>query len=176
MQKKRIVLAVLIVLGIFFVVGATLIAVRIFTPNISPLPEAIQKQLSFSALVVPEDNEDLKTSDIRFESVEDGTRVLSYTITLQDRKVLVSQYPQPSQFNDVEGYRERFLDNVIQQTSSISTAGGTVFLGQMAKQENKPMAVLLEKGLIVFMAPDQSLSEDQWRMIGDELMLVKPAR
>lgn len=140
-----------------------------------PMPSAVSSQLEFSPFVIDADSDNPRATDYSTTTVEDGTRVLTYTITTDGQRVSVSQYPQPPQFTEVTDFQSKFLENTIQQTSTVSTASGVIILGQMAKQENRQMAVMLERGLIVFFAPDQPLDESQWRMIGDHLVAVRPS-
>jgi hypothetical protein len=101
---------------------------------------------------------------------------LSYILSIDDATVTISEYTQPSQFDDVPDFKDKFLENVIQKTTSVSTASGTIILGQQAKQQNKQLAIMLERGLVVFMNPSKTLEQKQWRTIGDALEVIKPSR
>jgi hypothetical protein len=46
----------------------------------------------------------------------------------------------------------------------------------MPKQNNKQLAVLLERGLIIFMTPSRELDDATWRQIGDSLEIQKKTR
>ena len=162
-----------IVLAVVLVAGGFALA-QVLKPRPNPIPSSVSKQLDFSPLVIPANIKSPTTSDYSPSVAEDGTRLLVYTIHLHNAKVTVSQNPQPPQFADVPDFKSKFLENVIQQTTSVSTASGTIILGQMAKQKNKQFAVMLERGLIVFLTPSQPLEEKQWRTVGDALDVVKP--
>lgn len=146
---------------------------HILKPRPNPIPAEISNKLEFSPLVIPANIKSPTTANYSTSVAEDGTRLLIYTIGLEGKNVTVSEYPQPSQFADVPDFKREFLDGVIQQTSSVSTSGGTIILGQMAKQKNKQFAVMFERGLIVFLTPSEPLEEKQWRTIGDALELIK---
>jgi hypothetical protein len=136
------------------------------------MPSSVSSQLEFSPLVIPAIVKRPTTSDYKIGKIEEDT-VLSYVIHIDNASVTVSEYQQPSQFSDVPDFKDKFLENVIQKTSSVSTASGTIILGQQAKQKNKQMALMLERGLVIFMNPSKTLEEKQWRLIGDALDVVK---
>ena len=160
-----IIAALLVVLGVWL--AYTL------KPTTHLLPDDISTRINFTPLVITSTNTAPTTDSYKLSTAEEGVLMLSFIIHLGGgRTVTVSEYPQPSQFNDVPDFKEKFLDNVIQKSTSVSTAGGVIILGRMAKQDNKQMAVMLEKGLVVFLVPSTDLSEDEWRSIGDKLSLV----
>ena len=160
----------------FLLVGLGLWLSRLLPASTtSPVPPEVSSQLEFSPLIIPRDSKQLKTSSYKYSEMEDGTKVLSYIITLPDGKtVTVSEYPQPSQFTDVPEYKDKFLTNVIEQNATVSTASGTISLGRMTKQpDKKQIGVIIDKGLVVFLNPSETLDEKTWRSIGDELVIQK---
>lgn len=147
---------------------------NIIKPNKDPLPTAVSSRLNFSPLIVTPTESSPVTDNYKLSTAEEGVLLLSFIIHLSDNRIVtVSEYPQPSQFNDVPDFRDKFLENVIQKTMSVSSASGTLMLGRMAKQENRQMAVMLENGLVVFLVPSSELTEDEWRALGDSLSLLK---
>jgi hypothetical protein len=171
-KKWGVVLLVIIAAGLLVVGGFTL--AHILKPKQNPVPASISSQIDFTPLVIPANVETPTTSDYKISTVEDGNRILTYIIHLDDATVTVSEYPQPSQFVDVPDFKDKFLENVVQQSSSVSTASGAIILGQMAKQQGKQLGVMLERGLVVFMTPSKTLDQKQWRAIGDNLEVIKP--
>ena len=172
MKKKHVLLATIgLVIAAILVAGGFVLA-QILKPRPNPMPSSVSSQLEFSPLVVPANVKSPTTSDYKIGKIEEDT-VLSYVIHIDDASVTVSEYQQPSQFSDVPDFKDKFLENVIQKTSSVSTASGTIILGQQAKQKNKQMALMLERGLVIFMNPSKTLEEKQWRLIGDALDVVK---
>ena len=154
-------------------VAAGFALANLLKPRPNPIPSSLSSQLEFSPLVIPANVESPKTSDYKVGKIEEDT-VLSYIIHIDDATVTVSEYQQPSQFSDVPDFKDKFLENTIQQSTSVSTAGGTIILGTQAKQQNKQLGMMLERGLVVFMNPSKSLEQKQWRTIGDALDVVKP--
>jgi hypothetical protein len=161
-----------IIAAIAFIAAGFALA-NFLKPRPNPIPTSVSSQLDFSPLVIPANVKNPTTSDYKVGKVEDDT-VLSYIIHIDDATVTVSEYQQPSQFSDVPDFKDKFLENTIQKSTSISTASGTIILGTQAKQQNKQLGVMLERGLVVFMNPSKTLEQKQWRTIGDTLDVVKP--
>lgn len=169
-----------VLIGIGGVVGAALlivagIAIGKLLPfgTANPLPESIQSTIDFSVFVVKPDSEDYSMTSIKADTAEDSTKILSYIIEAPFGNVTVSEYPQPAQFSEIPDFKDKFLNDVMQQTSTVTTTNGPVVIGRMAKQEvNKQIAVLLEKGLVVFFTPEKTLSDEEWRKLADNLVIV----
>lgn len=137
------------------------------------IPAPIRKELTFSPFVLPVESKGFKTTDYRLTNAENNTPLLSYVITSKDVQVTISEYPQPPQFTDIPEYKERFLSNVIKQYATVQTANGTIYLGRQEKQNNKQLAIMIERGLIVLMNPAKDLTDQQWRAIGEQLEIQK---
>lgn len=142
------------------------------THKTAVLPASIQTKLTFSPLVVDGNSQDFTSSDFKSSKVEDGTELLSFLVhTASGNTVSVSEYTQPPQFTDIPEYKSRFLSNVAKQYDTVQTSNGVIYLGRQAKNNNKQLAVMLEKGLVIFMAPDKEIDNTQWRKLGDQLEL-----
>lgn len=141
------------------------------TRSNSPIPTDIRDQLTFSPFIM---SDTYKTTDYSFTVAESDLKILSYTIsTPGGGTVLLSQYPQPPEFTDIPEYKDRFLSNVVGQYATAPTSNGTIYLGRTATPEKKQLAVMIERGLLVFMKPDRELTEAQWRNIGERLEILK---
>lgn len=167
----RLGITIAIIAGVVITSGILLGAYLLRDTN--PIPEDMRPTLSFSPLVIPKEAEDVTTDGYLFSRAEDGTQILSYVIHFENAKVTVSEYVQPPEFSDIPEYKDRFLTNVIQQQETVQTANGAIYLGKLEKQDDQQVAVMLEKGLIVFMRPDTALDAVAWRKIGDQFSLVK---
>ena len=174
MNKKHWMIGVIALIVSVGLIFAGFSLAHILRPKDNPVPASVSSQIDFSPLVIPKNIKAPKTSDYQVSIVEDGTHLLRYIIHIDDATVAVSEYTQPSQFTDVPDFKSKFLEDVVQQTASVSTSSGTIILGQMAKQQNKQLGVMLERGLVVFMSPSKTLEQKQWRTIGDALDVVKP--
>lgn len=144
---------------------------RFFTQSNNPIPAAISNHLSFSPFVIPKNNQHYTTDTYSVATPDKGTQVLTYKIHTKDgATVTVSQYVQPSQFTEIPEYRNKFLSDVIKQSDSTQTSNGTVYLGHI-NQTNAQVAVMLEKGLLVFMNPDHALDTTIWRELVNQLVI-----
>ena len=141
--------------------------------DVSPIPAPIRSQLTFSPFVVPKNSHSYATSDYTFNTVENNERILSYIIQLNPGSVTVSEYVQPAAFSEIPEYKDRFLSNVIKQYATVQTSNGTIYLGRLSKQNDRQLAIMIEKGLLVFLSPNKDLDEVQWRKIGDQLEVQK---
>ncbi len=170
-MPNQIILTSLIIL---FVGSVSFGVYSYLTKDINPIPTTLRQNISFSPLVVQSGTKGYTTSDYRVTKTENGIDILSYTILIGTGPTIrVSEYPQPQEFTDIPEYKDRFLTNVAQQYSTIATSGGTIYLGRLARQSNKQLGVMLEKGLIIFMSPDKDVTPEQWRALGDQLIIQK---
>jgi len=139
----------------------------------NPIPSQLRSQLTFSPFVLPSDTKNYSATDYKFSTAEDKVQILSYVLHLGSNSITLSEYPQPTEFTDIPEYKDRFLANVIKQYDVVQTASGTIYLGRAVKQNNKQLAIMIERGLIVFMNPDKELTNTQWRSLGERLDIQK---
>lgn len=159
--------------GSFILVTIGFISCYFYLARTNPVPYEISKKLTFSPLILPDGTKNYVATDYKFDTVEDGTKILSFLVTLKNNSVSVSEYTQPPAFSEITDYKSQFLNNVINQYATIPTANGTIFLGRMTKQKNGQMAIMVEKGLVIFMRPEKEMSENEWRNLGDSLEAQK---
>ena len=170
-KRNKILLAILI---IFALSGASFGIYYYVTRDMNPIPTTIRQNLTFSPLVIPSGIKGYTTNNYQVTKTENNTNILSYTIqTSFGFAIHLSEYSQPQEFTDIPEYKDRFLTNVAQQYSTVASSGGTVYLGRLARQGNKQLGVMLEKGLIVLMSPENDVPSEQWRALGDQLVIQK---
>lgn len=143
------------------------------TRNINPIPQQIRSQLTFSPFVLPSNTNNYSATDYKFSTAEDKVQILSYLIHSKNSTISVSEYPQPLEFTEIPEYKDRFLTNIINQYATVTTANGVIYLGRAVKQNNKQLAIMIERGLLVFMSPDKDLEQTEWRNLGDQLEIQK---
>lgn len=161
------------IIGVLVILTLT-IAILAVNNQANPLPEDIRTKLTFSPALIDKTNKTYTTDNYATSRAEDGTLILSYTITLTDgATVTLSEYTQPNEFTEITDYRQQFLNNVIQQTETIQSANGVIYLGQLAKQDNQQIGVMLDNGLIVFMRPSRDLGVNDWRQLAEALEVFK---
>ncbi len=140
----------------------------------SPLPASIQADLTFSPFVIPRSAAHYSSTDFKFSTAENKVQILSYLIHTENHGVIsISEYAQPPEFTEVPEYKDRFLTNVSKQYATVQTANGTIYLGRLARQNDKQLGVMLEKGLLVFLSPARELDQAAWRNLGDQLEVQK---
>lgn len=143
----------------------------------NPIPEQLRDQLTFSPFIISKGNNIYTTTNLKYSQAENQVQILTYIIRSKEgASISVSEYPQPNEFTEIPEYKDRFLTNVAKQYATVQTSNGIIYLGRMPNQGNKQLAVLLERGLIVFMTPDQDLDQSRWRELGDELTIQKMTR
>jgi len=144
-----------------------------FSRDNNPIPPALRSQLTFSPFALPKDTKNYTSSDYKFSPAEGNEQILSYVIHTQSGNITASEYTQPSQFTEIPGYKDSFLSNVIQQYATVQTSNGTIYLGRLPRQNNKQLAIMIERGLLLLMSPDKELDSSQWRNLGDQLEIQK---
>ena len=99
--------------------------------------------------------------------------LLTFVVVTPNNEVTVSEYTQPVEFVEITEYKEQFLNNVVQQTSTVQTANGKIYVGKLSEQNNAQLGVMLDHGLIVFLKPNTPLNEVEWRQLGEAFEIQK---
>lgn len=161
------------VIGCLVISGVAVAQYQYLQRQAERIPSAIRSELTFSPFVLSLESNEFKATDYRLSQAETDVQLLSFVLTSKDIQITVSEYPQPPQFTDIPEYKERFLSNVIKQYAAVQTASGTIYLGRQEKQGNKQLAIMMERGLIVLMNPNKDLTDQQWRVIGEQLEIQR---
>lgn len=138
-----------------------------------PIPRDVGERLTFSPFVLPEATPNLSATGYKSITAENNEQILSYIIRTKDTTITVSQNAQPPQFAEIPEFKDQFLTNVAQQYDTVQTANGTMYLGRLTKQDNAQLAVMVERGLLVFLKPEKELDKAEWRNIGDSLEIQR---
>lgn len=163
------------IMAVLALIIAALASFLFFKHTSLPLPADVESKLTFSPFVPANGNKRISISGSTVTKLENGTQLLTYTLRMDDTAITVTQSVQPTQFTDIPQYKEQFLSNIINQYASFQTSNGTIYLGRVVKQNNKQVGIIVERGLLVFLNPNQDLSESQWRTIGDALAVQATA-
>lgn len=141
------------------------------TRSNGPLPADIAGQLDFSPFVVSGAAKGYSQTSFKYATVSGSEeKVLSFIITLPSgTTVTASEYPQPPQFNDVQDFKTKFLENKSEDT--VISDNGTIYLSHPEKSPNTQIGLMLEKGLIVFFNPTKNIDKTEWRALGNNLMV-----
>ncbi len=173
-QKKRLQrysLFAIAALGIISIVAIT--NYQYLERQAARIPASIRSELTFSPFVLPVNSNEFKATNYKLAVPEPNVQLMSYVITSETMKITISQYVQPPQFTDIPEYKERFLSSIVKQYGTVPTVNGTLYLGRQEKQNNKQLAIMIERGLIVLMNPEKDLTDQQWRSIGEILEIQK---
>lgn len=137
------------------------------------LPISMREDLTFSPFLITLDNKNYSATEYKLAEVESGVQLLSFVVHTGSKTVIVSEYIQPPQFAEIPEFKQRFLDNAIQQYATVQTANGTIYLGKQVKQNGKQLGIMLERGLVVMFNPSNELNQAEWRRLGDQFDIQK---
>jgi hypothetical protein len=163
--KRRTIIVTAAIAGI--VIAGLGVGYALTRPH-GALPPEVGKQLTFSPMVVTKSPR-LSADHYRVSKVQNNVQTLTYRITQGDKHVTVTEQLQPNQFTDIPDYKDHFLSGAFSQSSTVQTASGIMYTGLASKLENQQIAIMLEKGLLVFFYPSQPMASQDWRVIGDNL-------
>ena len=165
---RTVLISMAIIVGTALVTCLIIFVVR----DRNPIPVDMREKLTFSPLVIPLENQSYKTSDYSLTRSEDGTQILTYSISYADSAIKLSQYVQPPEFSEIPEYKDRFLSNIIKQQEVVQSSNGAIYLGTLALEKSQ-IGVMLERGLIVLIKPDNPLEAADWRKLGENLQVQK---
>lgn len=172
-RKKLLRIAGLATIALLIITAVAALNYQYLERQAARIPVSVRHDLTFSPFIVTLDNKDYKVTDYKLSEVENGVQLLSFIVYFDNKKVTVSEYIQPPQFAEIPEFKQRFLDNAIQQYATVQTANGTIYLGKQIKQSNKQLGILLERGLIIMFNPETELTQAEWRRLGDQFDIQK---
>ncbi len=123
-------------------------------------PEDIRRQVSFTILAPG--NKDIVLSDWQYNVAE---KTLTYTATLQSKKVIITQSTAPLAYKDDRAAYDRFIGS-LKPFAVFMSPLGNVSVIHMLKEENYApggdSALLLAKDTLLIAHPPQAITEDDW--------------
>ncbi|OYW85724.1 hypothetical protein B7Z17_01800 [Candidatus Saccharibacteria bacterium 32-49-10] len=140
---------------------------------VSPLPETIKSTMDFSPFVLPTDNPHYTSENFTYGAPDDkqpDVRVLRFVATSKTNsaKMTVTEQIIPDQFTDIPEYKEKFLEGY--RSDTVQSANGIIYIG---KKDNQEIGIMFEKGLMVFLYPEQTISKNEWRQFAETLEIVR---
>jgi hypothetical protein len=161
MKQRRI---LFIGFGVGVVVALIAVgAVLVLRSQDDIVPADIKKQVSFD-MYLPHTSD--KSWQVAPDTVQFNakTGVLTATATRSSNaeKVTITQQNQPDTFNDIPGYYEKMLQ-ALNQYSIIHVGLGTFTLTHPTEAKGGQTAVALINGTLLFITPDDTMSDAQWR-------------
>ena len=116
-----------------------------------PIPQDVKKQLT-STLLMPHGSGYQGAYD---SAVYDNTnKLLTFTFNAGGTNVVVSEQPEPVQFNDITGYYTAFIKDLNEYTN-FGSINGTVYLFHPKNSPKKTAAVMVDAGTLMFVNPRQ---------------------
>jgi hypothetical protein len=161
----KIVIVGVVVLSIgFAVVGYLALWPR------GPIPKEIMQQIDYGVYFPDLGKYKIDESSIKYDSVNKG---ISYEVrTTQPGNVLtVSQQTVPETFIDIPQYYEKVVEQM-GSYSTLETTIGKVSLTKKPVPGSKQIAVMREKGTLVFIQADKDQTNDDWRKFLNTLQLL----
>jgi hypothetical protein len=145
--------------GIILVVGVIAATAILLAPK-SPIPPSLRNQVT-STLLVPEGGGySLNRDSAKYDK---DKKVLTYTASYAGTKLVVSEQPTPSEFVDVPEVYDKVTAGM-NNYQTFDSGIGTVHLTQPKQLSGKQAAVLNTKGTLMFVKPENALTDDQWRL------------
>jgi hypothetical protein len=173
---KLILGTTVVLMAVALILLGAIVYRTISSPAASPIPEEVSQKLTFSPMIIPSTNADFATSSYKIGGEDADTKVFSYIIkpVSSNASITVSEYIQPTEYSEIPEYKTQFLSNIAKQYATVQTSNGTIYLGRQTKLDNKQLAIMLERGLLIFFSPTTGdVDEITWRKIGDALELEK---
>lgn len=100
------------------------------------------------------------------------TKLLSYILTYQGAKVVVSEQPTPESFSEIPQVYDKVLENM-HEYSKFEVDAGVVHLTRPPDLGGRQAAVLNAKGTLLFAKASQDLGDDDWRRFFKGLVVVQ---
>ena len=173
-QKSRLLrIAGLAMIALLIITAVAAANYQYLERQAARIPATVRRDLTFSPFIVTLDNKEYSVTDYKLSQVENGVQLLSFIVHFDGKSVTVSEYIQPPQFAEIPEFKQRFLDNAIQQYATVQSANGTIYLGRQFKQSGKQLGIMLERGLIVMFNPEKELTQAEWRRLGDQFDIQK---
>lgn len=127
---------------------------------ISRAPDSIQLQTPFTILV-PQDRK-IALSEWRYNASEKN---LSFTATVQGKKVILTQQAAPLAYRDDKAAYDRFV-GTLRPTANFRSPLGTVSLFRLVEEgtynPGGDSAILLAHDTLLIAHPPEAISEDDW--------------
>ena len=134
------------------------------------IPANIQKQLSFSVFWPDKNAPVTVTKNTLKYSPSNG--LLSYVETTNTAvELVISEQATPDTFTASPQVYSQFIQHLLEY-EEFSSLNGTVYLTHPKELKGIQTAVLNANGTLMFIKPNQNLSDNTWRQIFNDIELV----
>jgi hypothetical protein len=135
-----------------------------------PIPSAIYAKLSFSFFYVPPSSG--YKIDPTLTTYDASAKVVIFHAKMGSRDMLISEQATPQIFNDVPEYYPKLIEK-LNGYSDFDSINGKVSLTRPKELNGAQSAVFNGKGTLIFVRPNQALSDDDWRRFFAQLTIWK---
>lgn len=157
----------LIMIGVT-AIGLLVIIVMLLGPK-PPVPAEIQRAVTSTIMVPKARDVVVARESMKYDS---KLKLLTYSAMAYGVKTVVSQQPTPESFIDIPQVYDKVVANM-NEYKKFDTDSGTVYLTRPTDLGGKQAAVMNTKGTLMFVKPERDLSEDQWRILFNNLEIIK---
>lgn len=135
------------------------------------IPASVQEQISYG-VYLPEDSDiRIQPDSVEFEPQSKGISYVMQAAKTGD-KYTVSQQATPEEFTDIPEYLPKLIERM-GNYATIDTVLGKVYLTKKQEADSKQIAVMNEKGTLVFVQADRDLTNNEWRALFKNFQLEK---
>lgn len=159
-HKTIVIVAVAVVLGSLAGLAWYLKA------HAGPIPSSIKHKLGF-AVLYPQQNVPNLAVQRASLSYDEASGGLSYAVRLSGKKVVITEQPTPSIFNEAGTYS--FKLNQAHNYAHFTTTNGDVDLTKPDGLQNQTVAWANTKGVLVLAHAFQNLDNTEWKTLFDNL-------
>jgi hypothetical protein len=151
-------------------VGLVIIIGLLVLPGKLAIPDSIKSHLG-STLLVPSGSD--YTGSHSSAKYDSSKQLLAYRINIAGAtSVVVSEQPAPPQFADITTYTDHFV-NDLGEYKSFGSPNGTIYLYHPKNAPQLTNAFLLSSGTLMFVKPDNNLTEAQWHAFFTAVQVVR---
>lgn len=134
-----------------------------------PIPTVIRLEATFPLFYPNQKYVNVNKSTIKYDST---AKLLSFTgSTPSGSKLIFSEEPTPSQFNDIPGYYTALLNNM-NEYQEIDTIDGQMYLTKPESVNGNQSAVMSTKGTLMFVRAEKNLSVGNWQQLFNNLTII----
>ena len=124
------------------------------------LPQAVTKQATFTVYVPSSQEVKIAPDTAKYDK---DLKLLSYNVSINGINSVMSMQPVPESFTDIPQYYDKVVAKMNEYTK-FESINGTVYLTRPTDMGGKQLAVMNTKGTLLFVRPDNDLTDDQWRL------------
>ena len=149
---------------------AAAIALFLFAKNPPAIPQNIQKQVNF-VIFYPQENAQtsIQKTTIKYNS---QLKQISYIVNFSGRQITFAEQSSPDSFADDPNFYPKFIES-LNGYATFDSINGRVDLTRPKEVKNEA-AVMNAKGTLLFAKSNGDISEDNWKLLFNSILFIKP--